>query len=253
MSKKKNLLYPLKSYLHTLIENLDRKTIPKKIDLILDGGLFNGGYQYGMLLYLQELEALKILNVDKISGCSVGALLGVQYLVKNLDKVIIFHDKLLESFRETGYLKNLENEIRELVMNIDDVTILNDRLYITYYNIKTMKQIIVSTFNTKEELIDILIKSTYIPYIIDENFKYKDCYCDGFNPYIFPKTNKTILYISLYPFQRIKKVFCMKNEINIWSRLLNGVVDINNFFSDSPSEFCSYVNNWSSKDFFSFG
>ena len=235
-----------------MIENLDRKTIPKKIDLILDGGAFNGGYQYGMLLYLQELEALEILNVDKISGCSVGALLGVLYLIKNLDKGIIFHDKLLESFRETSYLKKTENIIRELVTNIDDVTILNDRLYITYYNIKIMKQVIVSTFNTKEELIDVLIKSTYIPYITDSNFKYKGCYCDGFNPYIFQKTNKTILFISLLPFQRIKKIFCIKNETNIWSRLLTGVVDINNFFSNSPSEFCSYVNNWSSKDFLQF-
>ena len=82
MSQKKDLLYPLKDYLHTLIENLDKKNIPKEIDLILDGGAFNGAFQYGILLYIKELETLKLLNVDKISGCSVGALLGTLYFNK---------------------------------------------------------------------------------------------------------------------------------------------------------------------------
>ena len=253
MSAKKDLLHPLKNYLHTLIDNLDRESIPKKIDLIIDSGAFNGGYQYGILLYLRELETLKILTIDKISGCSVGALLGALYLINSLDKGIIIYDKFLESFRETNYLKNTEDIIRKIITNnIDDVTFLNDRLYITYYNIKTMKQITVSTYNTKEDLIDTLIKATYLPYITDSNLKYKDGYCDGFNPYIFPKTKKSILFISLLSVYRIKTIFYIKNEINIWSRLLNGVVDINNFFLDLPSDFCSYINNWTLKDFLQF-
>ena len=102
-------------------------------------------------------------------------------LTKNLDNGIVIFDKLLQSFRDTSYLNETKNVIQEIITsNIDDVSILNNRLYITYYNIKTMKQVTVSTYNTKEELTDILIKSTYIPYITDSNFKYKDNYCDGF-------------------------------------------------------------------------
>ena len=50
-------------------------------------------------------------------------------------------------------------------------------------------------------------------------------------------------------YKKLKSALFTKNEVNVWSRLLNGVVDINNFFSESDSGFCSYINNWSIFDF----
>ena len=35
-----------------------------------------------------------------------------------------------------------------------------------------------------------------------------------FNPHIFPKTNKSVLFISLIQFKRIKNIFYIKNEVN---------------------------------------
>jgi len=41
----------------------------------------------------------------------------------------------------------------------------------------------------------------------------------------------------------------IKNEQNIFSRLLHGVMDIHDFFQHKkPTDMCSYVDDWSMKD-----
>ena len=49
----------LLEYIDKLISNIDKNNIPKTIDLILDGGAFNGSYQIGGLLYLKRMENKK--------------------------------------------------------------------------------------------------------------------------------------------------------------------------------------------------
>ena len=107
-----------------------------------------------------------------------------------------------------------------------------------------MKQIIVSKYSSKEHLIETLIKSSHIPFVIDGSPLYKNRYSDGYTPYLFPNSNKKVLFITLLTIKRFKTTLYIKNEVNIWSRVLHGVVDINNFYSELPCEFCSYMNNW---------
>ena len=245
-------LNPLDTYITSLIDNLDKNSIKKNIDLVLSGGAFNGGYQHGIMLYLSKLEELKLLKIDKISGCSVGALIGTFYLTNNVDKIIPLYNNLLKSFRSNCFLTELSKTITYFINNfVDDVSILNNKLYISYYDMQTINHVVVSTYKTKNDLIECLIKSTYIPYINNGELQYKGC-CDGFTPHIFPKTDKYQLYINLLPLKKITKILYIKNEENIWPRLLYGINDINNFYSKSTSgsEFCKYVNDWSIKDIF---
>ena len=51
----------LLEYIDKLISNIDKNNIPKTIDLILDGGAFNGSYQIGGLLYLKRMENKKMI------------------------------------------------------------------------------------------------------------------------------------------------------------------------------------------------
>ena len=157
-----NSLNPLKSYIGALIENLDKEKIPKNIDLILDSGAFNGAFGCGILVYLQELEKLKLLKIDKISGTSIGAILAVMYLTDKIENCLELFENLLNTFRETMFLDKLSDILHELVntyvSNIED---MNDKLFITYYDIITMKQVVVSKYNSKEELIEIFIRSTF--------------------------------------------------------------------------------------------
>ena len=122
MLNKKNILSQHKLYINSLIDNLNKNSIPKNMDLILDGGAFNGGYQIGILLYLKELENLKLTNINKISGCSVGALLGTMYIGNCLDCGINYYKIILNYYRCNSDLCKLSSLITDFVNNnIDDV------------------------------------------------------------------------------------------------------------------------------------
>ena len=241
----------LKNYLHALIDNLDKDKIPKKLNIILDGGAFNGGYMYGILLYLKELENLNYTIIEKISGCSIGAVLGVFFLSNILEENINIYDDILSHFRKNHNLLNTRNILTTSLEKID-LSLINDKIFINYYNITTMENVVVSHFENKEELIEVLIRSAHIPYIIDGNILYKNKFLDGITPYIFPVSSGKTLYISSIIFNKLKYIFYLKNEVNIWTRLLTGVMDANSFFSNNDSEHCSYINNWTMTNFILF-
>ena len=54
-----------------------------KIDLVLESGAFNGSYLVGALFFLKEMEKKKYIYVDRISGCSIGALIGFLYFINS--------------------------------------------------------------------------------------------------------------------------------------------------------------------------
>jgi hypothetical protein len=58
----------LESYISKLIDNipLSKKNQREKIDIILDGGLFNGSYLIGALYFLREMEKVGYIEVDKL-------------------------------------------------------------------------------------------------------------------------------------------------------------------------------------------
>ena len=60
-------------YINKLIENLpdeikNRKE-PETIDLVLDGGVFNGSYHIGALYFLKEMERRKYIKIRSFSLC----------------------------------------------------------------------------------------------------------------------------------------------------------------------------------------
>ena len=58
-------------FVNALIDNIDKENIPKEIDLILDGGAFNGMYMLGSVFYLKEMERrekIKIKRTISLSG-----------------------------------------------------------------------------------------------------------------------------------------------------------------------------------------
>ena len=60
----------LQSYINKLVET-EHPTYKKKpivVDLIFEGGLFNGSYQLGFLSYIKKLEEKNIIKVKRISG-----------------------------------------------------------------------------------------------------------------------------------------------------------------------------------------
>lgn len=241
----------INTHIDLLIENLEKKNIYKNIDLMLDSGLFNGGYLIGSLLYLKQLDNKSIINVKRISGTSIGSLLGLAYLLNKLEYILEYYENILYDYTEKNNLnivtKIVKNMIFETEFNIEDV---NDKLFITFHEINQesgVKKIVKNNYSSKEDLYENIIKSCFIPFLITDEYYYKEKYFDGITPYIFEESNNKRLFINLLPtISSAMESFILKNENNVITRLLNGVIDIDNLLHKKKTIYCSYLDNWSS-------
>ena len=238
-------------FIKQLIDNIDnnkieRCIIPKKIDLILDGGAFNGCFELGVLLYIKELELSNKINIKRVSGTSIGSILGVLYLLNKLDVAIDSSFKLWENYKSNLNLNNFKPLVYETINKLkpDQYKTLNNKLYITYYNYKTKKKIIKCKYKNNNDVAESIIKSAFVPYLMNGNFSYNN-YVDGISPYIFkPKSDRKILFVYLASTSIIQFMCNIKYERNANGRILTGIVDINNFLTTGKSTMCSYMNDW---------
>jgi hypothetical protein len=254
----------INSYINKLIENLpieikknkENKT-PMKVDLILDGGLFNGSYLVGALYFIKEMEARRYIKVERISGCSIGSIVGLLYFIDALDELPSLYESLLVDFKIQNNFRLIKNLKQKLVHRIPSNICgkVFKRLYISFNNVKNGKKIVKKTYRDLDEIFDSIIKSCYIPFVIDGNLVYQNKYMDGLNPYIFncKKTStRKIIFMDLLGFDKIGYVINVKNEKTNFHRILSGMLDIHNFFikDGSQTQMCSYVNSWSLYNYF---
>ena len=242
----------LLEYIDKLILNINKENIPKTIDLILDSGAFNGAYQLGGLLYLKNMENKNLISIKRLSGASIGAFTGLLYILNKLETSIDLSNEVVNEFKKTkdltGYKKCLNKFLVEN-MNKDDYRLANNRLYITYFSIKNKKQIVRNKYKNNKDLIEHIIKSAYIPFLFDGNVSYNNS-VDGANPYFFKKRKRRILFLKLITLEKSLTVMSVKNQINNYARILEGISDINRFFTvNKRTDMCSYVDNWNIIDF----
>ena len=240
----------LNTFINTLIENIPEKNLPPELDLVLDGGAFNGVYMLGGLFYIKELESREKLKIKRVSGCSIGAILGILFLLNKMDISIEICNSSYKYLRRHQDLKKvvvLFKKILNDVVKDEDLGLINNRFYLTYFDTIKGKQIIKKRYKSKSELIDNIIKSLYVPYLIDRKPTDDDGCIDGAFPYMFKsrENKRKVLFLNLQSFDKIKKMIFIKNEKNIYSRLLEGLMDTHRFFETCKSNnMCSYVNDW---------
>lgn len=240
----------MEQYAAKLIENLPPLPEKLSIDLVLDGGAFNGSYLAGGLYFLREMEIRKMIHVDKISGCSIGSFVAFVYLTNRLDLVDEFMCCALDDFRTSFHFKRVIEKLRELPLKPNEYQALNKRLFITFYNLRSQKKIVRSKYKSNEDVIESIIKSCFLPYIMNGSLTYDKRFIDGLSPYIFrEKEGKRILFMNLISFDKFINVFVVKNENNSYTRMLTGLLDVQNFFiSNNATPMCSYVSQWSLVD-----
>ena len=243
----------INEYVIKLIDNLpddlkNSKT-PLRLDLILDGGSFNGSYLVGALYFLKEMEKRNYITVERISGCSIGSVVGFLYFIDALDTMPKLYDIVKKDFVEKHQLPTIKELKIHLQKKIPDNICekVNKRLYICYNNIKKGKKSIKSQYKDIDEIMNTIIKSCYIPYLIDGEMLYEQAYIDGMNPYIFNiEQGKKILHLDLFGYDKISYLFNVKNEKTNYHRILSGLLDIHNFYiKQTNTQMCSYVNDWS--------
>ena len=248
----------IQQYVNKLIDNLPdnikNTNKPLKIDLVLDGGVFNGSYLAGALHFLKEMENRKYIIVDRISGCSIGSIVGFLYIMNRLDLVTNLYAEFNKEFKET-YSLNIINYVKSNLAefsNEENLKKINNKLYITYNNIIKGSKKVKSVYKNWNEMTDSLIKSCFFPYLINGNLLYKNKYLDGISPYIFnEEPGKKILFMELFSSDKISGIINIKNEKTNHHRILTGLLDIHNFFiKESRTSMCCYVNDWNLFDKF---
>jgi hypothetical protein len=243
----------IEPYINKLIENLPDtiKNVksPLLLDLVLDGGLFNGSYLVGALYFIKEMELRGYVKVERISGSSIGSIIGFLYFIDDLDDASYLYEMLLQDFKKTHnftFIKTLKEKLQHKIPN-NICEKLYNKFYITFTNVEKRKKIVKKTYRNVDEIIDCIIKSCFIPFLIDGNIVYKSSYIDGLNPYIF-KTNKKekkVLFMNLSTTDKLFGIINIKNEKTNLHRVLSGMLEIHTFFIKGVStNMCSSVNDW---------
>ena len=244
----------IKELTGVLIKNIDPSLIKEKeIDLIISGGAFNVSYLVGSLYFIREMSEKGLIKINKISTCSASSIMGLLFVI---DKVDIFVDKLYDllvsSFKKNrsvifddeslaSIIKIIEEELPE-----DVLSRVNDRLYITYYDVMECKQIVKSSFEDVNDIFNTIKRSCFIPYLTMNKLLEDNKYIDGGTPYIFNKEcGVNRIYINLCGMDKIMDSIVIKRDKIVMHRILGGILDIHNFFFKcKKTSMCSYVEDW---------
>jgi uncharacterized protein YfkK (UPF0435 family) len=237
-----------------LVKNIDESNIKEKdINLITSGGAFNASYLVGCLYVIREMREKGLIRINKISTCSGSAILGLLFLVDKLDMFVDkLYDILVASFKKNkivifddesllNIMKIIEDELPE-----DVISIINNKLYITYYDVLECKQIVKSKYKDVNDIFNTIRRSCFIPYLTMNKFLEDNRYVDGGTPYIFDKeVGVKRLYINLCGMDKIIDAIVIKKDKIVMHRILGGVIDIHNFFFRcKKTSMCNYVEDW---------
>jgi len=243
-------------YIKELLKNLPKRKY--NLDVVIEGGAFNGSYVLGILLFLREMEKAGIVTINKMSGCSVGGLLCFKYLINDLDDSLNEYHVLRKSFYKDQNFNILNESIEKNIQKLSNekfVKLKKDKLFLTFHS--KQSQIIKHEYKDKDDLKKSLLKTSYLPYLIDGSCYFKDeggLFLDGLLPHIFKdrveSVNNYILYISPNSISRLKNIIVTKNEVSVYGRVSEGILDAYSFFkNEKESEMCSFVNKWSISNF----
>lgn len=248
-------------YAHPLIEQLSEKIKKEQthlqLDIVFEGGLFNGSYLAGSLMYLKELEQKNIITIKKLSGCSIGAITALLYFI-NDENVTINIYKIAYSHFKTNYNVNIFDDVFSLLkkhLPYDIIEKINNRLYISYYNVQTGKRVVKKSYKSVDDLFEIIRRSCSFPYVIDNQIYYKHKYIDGLYPFVFkPTTNNDnsnrVLYLNIHNIDKIPGMISIKNESSNIHRIMEGMLETHLFFMHGfcKTNICSFTDQWNPID-----
>ena len=233
-------------YIDKLITNIPN-TEYGNINLILDGGAFSGSYILGALYYIKQMEKIGRLKVDKMSGCSIGSILCILYQLNDLDYCNEVYTRIRNYFKEHGNLHVITSIMKDLHKKLPKgfYKQCNGKIYLSYYNIGNNKHIVQSQYKSNRELIHVMLRSSYIPFICGQEVLHKKQYLDGLKPHVFTE-GKTLFVNLCMDYKCLAGMLNIRNEINNMERILSGILDIHSFFlNEKSTNMCYFIDNMS--------
>jgi len=239
-------------YIKNLASNYPARENPIELDIVIEGGAFNGLYITGCMLLLKELERKNYLKVNRISGVSIGSVLGYYYFTNKSKQMINDFDYMRKTYKERSNCSGVSDLCEKLKVTKSDIKKINNKLFITYT--KNGIKETVSIYKSVEDLKKYLLVSCQIPYLTSNTFFRKiedDNYLDGGTPFIFNNRcvdDKKILHLNtLWNFTKILNI---SKEKNSSSRILEGALQLHKFLMyNDKVPLCSYINDWNMYDY----
>lgn len=245
--------YNMNTYVQPLIQNLPEeiKQNHLQLDVVFEGGLFNGSYLAGSLIYLKTLEQQKMITIKKLSGCSIGSITALLYFIDN-EEIVINIYKIAYLHFKTNYNVNIFDDVFSLLkqhLPNNVIEKINNRLYISYYNVQTGKRVVKTSYKNVDELFEIIRRSCSFPYVIDNQVYYKHKYIDGLYPFVFKScsnTNSHVLYLNIHNIDKIPRMISIKNESSNIHRIMEGMLETHLFFMHGfcKTNICSFTDQW---------
>ena len=240
----------MQQYINALIVNINRNQLPSTINVIFDSGAVNGILGIGAAIYIHHLEKKNYLKVKNVSGCSIGSLIALWFIYDCPEEMYVYLDILFNYYKKHKNFYIYETIVKDIIIKLipdeNDMTKINDRLYINYYDTKKSKNRVISHFKNRTHLLTCILRSSQVPFITNNTYKYQERYIDGIVPYIFnEETGCKNLFIQLIHLTNPLNCLYVKNEQNIYPRLLRGITGVNDFFVNGQTYLCSYVNETS--------
>jgi hypothetical protein len=237
----------MRDYLYSYLNDIRIDKV-MNIDLIMSGGAWNGSYLYGSLLVLKALEEEGKVKINRISSCSISAILALLY---HIDKIELYNDlynRILDIYKTRCYFTNIDDILLIVREHITEeiVKSISGKIYITYFDVILCKQIVVNKYKSVDELLEIIKMSCHVPYVTDRKLVYNDRYIDGFYPYILHKKRKIRrIYINIFNEDKILDAINIKNEYFHETRIIEGMVQMQRFLiRGRKTTMCSDINEW---------
>ena len=101
-------------FINNLPDHLLNIKTPMNLDLVLEGGLFNGSFHVGVLFFLKAMEKRNIVKVERISGVSIGAILSLLYFSNNLHLISDLYKLLYIDFKNNHKFKLIKQLLTSL-------------------------------------------------------------------------------------------------------------------------------------------
>lgn len=245
------------SYITKLVDGMVlsfNKRKPIILDLVLDGGAFNGSYLIGSLLMIKEMEKRNYIRIKRISACSISTICALLYYIDKLDIALEIYDRSIQHMKQQHNL-DVFDEIFKIIkphLNEDTYKKINNRMYCSYHNVKKGEKIVRHKYSNAEDLFETLRRSCHLPYMINNRALYKQKYVDGVTPHKFKDSHKTkILYIDLYGLDKMVYAVSCKKETQNYHRIMEGALDIHMFFTkDRNTSMCRFLTDWRFYDSF---
>ena len=114
-------------------------------------------------MYFKELTKKNYISIQRISGTSIGSIMGMLYIADHLQYGTLLYSKFFSCFKKKGSLRILKKQIYKIISKLNDDFYLEccNRLFISYFDCKNNQQIIKGEYTSNNDLAQSIFKSSF--------------------------------------------------------------------------------------------